>query len=215
MLDYITINAHSSIRIASGKVLYFDPFQMGKECEKHDADIIFVTHDHFDHFSPEDIKKVIKADTTFVAPTSTVALIKEAFPGHQGEVIAVAPGECLNVNEIDVEAVTAYTPGKPFHPKEENWVGYVVNVEGMRHYICGDTYLVDEIQQVKCDVLLVPVGGTYTMDAGEGAKLAEAIQPKYAIPMHFGEVAGGPLCGGAFAEEVKKAGIDTQVVLKL
>lgn len=213
MLDYITINAHSSIRIASGLVLYFDPFQI--TVENHDADVIFVTHDHFDHYSPESIEKIVKEDTVFVAPVSTAALIRETFPSFADHIVEVAPGEDFSVNEIEVEVIASYNPGKQFHPKSENWVGYVVTVEGRRHYICGDMDVTEEGKKVKCDVLLAPVGGTYTMNTSEAVELTAAIQPEYVIPTHYGEVAGGDACGSAFAEEIAQAGLETKVVLKL
>ncbi len=216
MLDYITINAHSSICMKGEKVLYFDPFRFAADNRAHDADVIFVTHDHFDHYSPEDIARIIKDETIFVAPTSTAALIAEAFPQYASKIIAVKPGESLQVAGIDVEAVAAYNPIKEqFHPKRENWVGYVVTVAGQRHYICGDMDVTEEGKNVKCDVLLLPVGGTYTMDAKEAIELVRAIQPTYAIPTHYGEVAGGEACGSVFAEEVSKTGLATKVVEKL
>ncbi|MBQ0011419.1 MAG: MBL fold metallo-hydrolase [Clostridiales bacterium] len=216
MLDYITINDHSSIRIEAERILYFDPFRFNADFQPHDADVIFVTHDHFDHYSPEDIAKILKDETQFVAPTSTAALIAEAFPQFASQIIAVKPGDTLQVAGIDVEVVAAYNPTKEqFHPKRENWVGYVVTAEGKRHYICGDMDVTEEGKNVKCDVLLLPVGGTYTMDAKEAIELVSAIQPAYAIPTHYGEVAGGEACGSVFAEEISKAGLATEVVMKL
>ena len=211
MLDSISINAHSSIRIASGKVLYFDPFHIA--AESHDADVIFVTHDHYDHFSPEDIAKIIKEDTVFVAPKSTSALIRETFSGF--DVTEVAPGDTFSVAGIEGEAVASYDPAKHFHPKKENWVGYVVEVDGLRHYICGDMDETEESLNVKCDVLLLPVGGTYTMDVPQAVELTGKLSPKYAIPTHYGDIVGKASDGSAFAEEIKKKGIPTQVVLKI
>ena len=211
MLDSISINAHSSIRIASGKVLYFDPFHIA--AESHDADVIFVTHDHYDHFSPEDIAKIIKEDTTFVAPKSTCALIRETFSGF--DVVEVAPGDAFTVAGIEGEAVASYNPEKQFHPKKEDWVGYVVTVDGLRHYICGDMDITPESLGVKCEVLLLPIGGTYTMDVPQGVELTAKLSPQYTVPTHYGDIVGKASDGSAFAEEIKKKGISTQVVLKI
>ncbi len=211
MLDSISINAHSSIRIASGKVLYFDPFHI--TAESHDADVIFVTHDHYDHFSPEDIAKIIKEDTVFVAPKSTSGLIRETFSGF--DVTEVAPGDAFSVAGIEGEAVAAYNPAKKFHPKKEEWVGYVVTVDGLRHYICGDMDETEESRNVKCDVLLLPIGGTYTMDVPQAVELTAKLSPKYAVPTHYGDIVGKASDGSAFAEEIEKKGIPTQVVLKI
>lgn len=211
MLDSISINAHSSIRIASEKVLYFDPFHI--ETDSHDADVIFVTHDHYDHFSPEDIARIVKEDTIFVAPESTANLIRETFSGF--DVIAVAPGQFFPVAGIEAEAVASYNPNKHFHPKKENWVGYVVTLDGLRYYICGDMDETPESIAVKCDVLLLPIGGTFTMDVKEAVALTEKIRPQYAVPTHYGDIVGDESCGSAFAEEIKKKGIPTQVVLKI
>lgn len=213
MTDPITINAHSSIRLALGKVLYFDPFHIQKETK--DADIIFVTHDHYDHFSPEDIEKILKEDTVFVAPQSTVALIETRFSWPKDQIVTVAPGSKVVVKGLPVEAVAAYNPNKHFHPKKEGWVGYVVTVEGVRYYVCGDMDSNEEGRQVSCDVLLVPCGGTYTMDVQEAAEFTGVLAPKFAIPTHYGDIVGDLSNGSAFAEAVKKTSPDTKVVIKI
>ena len=213
MLDQVTINLHSSIRIEDGKVLYFDPFRIGKSTS--DADIIFVTHDHYDHFSPEDIAKIMKEDTVFVAPSSTADLIRQTFNIPDQRIVVVAPGDSTEVLGIPVEAVASYNPDKKFHPKAQGWVGFVVTLGGLRYYVCGDMDIIPEGKEVKCDVLLVPCGGKYTMDAKEAAEFTGYLNPKYVIPTHYGDPVGEKTCGGAFAEEVKKTAPDTKVVIKL
>lgn len=213
MLEEITINVHSSIKISNGKALYFDPFRVAEKTS--DADIIFVTHDHYDHFSPEDIEKVMKADTIFVAPASTAALIRGTFGIPDERIVTVAPGDKKEVLGIPVEAIASYNPGKQFHPKANGWVGYVVTVGGLRYYICGDMDITEEGKGVSCDVLLVPCGGKYTMDPDEAAEFTGYLKPKYAVPTHYGNPVGDKTCGPAFADLVKTTSPDTTVVFKL
>ena len=204
--SFITINAHSSIRIdaGSGAIVYVDPFRL--EEEPHDADLVLVTHAHFDHYSPEDIARVAKANTRLVAPTSMADKLPEA--------MLVAPGDaCEPLPGVRVEAVPAYNRAKPFHPKANGWVGYVVTIlSGTRVYVAGDTDDLPENRRIACDVALVPVGGTYTMDARKAATFVNALRPAVAIPEHYGSVAGSPDDGKAFAKLVDK---DIEVVLKL
>ena len=213
MLEQVTINLHSSIRIEDGKTIYFDPFRVAES--SNDADIIFVTHDHYDHFSPEDVAKVMKADTVFVAPASTAALIRNTFSVSDERIVVVAPGDSIEVLGISVEAIASYNPGKQFHPKANGWVGYVVTLGGLRYYVCGDMDITEEGKGVSCDVLLVPCGGKYTMDPDEAAEFTGILKPKYAVPTHYGDPVGDKSCGGAFAEKVKANSPETQVVFKL
>ena len=214
MLDNVTINAHSSIRIEEGKVLYFDPFHISDAT--NDADIVFVTHDHYDHFSPEDISKVMKDDTVFVAPVVTAKLIAETFANVPSErIVTVAAGEKLDVLGIPVEVIASYNPKKQFHPLEKGYVGYVVTLDGTRFYICGDMDVTEEGKAVKCDVLMPPIGGTYTMDAHEAIELVSAIRPKYAIPTHYGDIVGNIRDGKRFTKWVEDLGIGTEVILKI
>ncbi len=213
MLDSVAINHHSSIRISSGKTLYFDPFCIDEATG--DADIIFVTHDHYDHFSPEDIEKIMKADTIFVAPASTAAQIRGTFGIPDERIVTVAPGDKTEILGIPVEVIASYNPGKKFHPKANGWVGYVVTVDGLRYYICGDMDITEEGKAVKCDVLFVPCGGTYTMDYKEAAEFTGYVRPKCVIPTHYGDPVGEKTCGSAFAKEISVRGIDSVVVIKL
>lgn len=214
MIDDIKINAHSSIKFSAGAVLYFDPFHISEKSS--DADIIFVTHDHYDHFSPEDIEKIVKDDTVFVAPRSTADLIRQNFAIPDDRIFSCAPGDSFEVKGIAVEAVAAYNPNKPqFHPKKNNWVGYVVTIGGCRYYICGDMDITAEGSAVSCDVVLVPCGGTYTMNVEEAAELVGRLSPKIAIPTHYGDIVGDISCGRAFEAACSKTAPDTKVVLKI
>ena len=203
---FITINTHSSIRIDAGPgaVVYVDPFKLTGE--PHDADLVLVTHSHYDHFSPEDIARVVNETTRFVAPASMAAELSHAE--------LVKPGDkCEPLEGLRVEAVPAYNPHKKFHPKANGWVGYVVTtLDGTRVYIAGDTDDLPENRKIACDIALVPAGGTYTMDAREAAAFVNALKPKVAIPEHYGTVTGSPEDGKVFASLVNK---DIEVVLKL
>lgn len=178
----IEINCHSSIKIKSEKTVYIDPFRIEKE--KHDADIIFITHNHYDHYSEEDIKKVINDDTVVVAP-KTVNISK-----NMKNVIAVEPNEGYEILGIKIETIPAYNINKKFHPKDNNWVGYILELEGQRLYIPGDTDITRENEKVECDIAFVPIGGTYTMDYKEAAELINKIKPKVTIPIHYGSIVG-------------------------
>lgn len=210
--SFITINTHSSIRLETkrGTVIYVDPY--GFETEPHDADLILVTHSHFDHLSPEDIARVRKPHTAFVLPATCMgAFIKAGFTNEQAAFIA--PYEsAMPVAGVEVEAVPAYNASKQFHPQANDWLGYVVEIDGTRVYIAGDTDDLPENREIDCDIALVPVGGTYTMDAHEAAAFVNALKPAVAIPEHYGTVVGSTDDGATFAKLVDPS-ID--VVIKL
>ena len=178
----IEINCHSSIKIIGDKIIYVDPFRIKEN--KNDADIIFITHDHYDHYSLEDIEKVKKQNTIIVMPEHLER--KEDLK----DAVIVMPNKKYQVEGINVETIPSYNINKPYHPKENNWVGYILNIEGKRIYIPGDTDITEENMKIQCDILFVPIGGTYTMNYEEGAKLTNIIKPKVAIPVHYGEIVG-------------------------
>ncbi len=195
---------HSSIRIEKSSVVYFDPYKI--EYENHDADVIFITHEHYDHFSPQDINKVLKNDTIIIMPESMrnskdVKNIKNEIkfynPFEEGT-IALANGE-----SITLKTIPAYNVNKMFHPKDKNWLGYVVSIDGVSYYVAGDTDNTDEAKNVKCDVAFLPCGGTYTMNVEEAVSLAEAIKPETAIPTHYGSVVGSKEDGSKFVSLLK------------
>lgn len=214
-MSVITINAQSSIRVSGSKIIYFDPFQI--KDGKNDADVIFVTHEHYDHFSPEDILKVAKPSTVFVVPASMKAALKD-FRGLS-EVVFVQPdtygSSVYDAAGIKFSTVRSYNVGKPFHKKESDWVGYIVDFDGETVFVTGDTDANEDNLKVKCDLLLVPCGGKYTFDAKEAADFAAKINPKKAIPTHYGNVVGNPADGNRFAEELKKLASDIEVTVLL
>jgi len=194
----ITVNTQSSIRIDGSKVLYFDPFQIASQ--SHDADLVFITHSHYDHFDPESVSKVSKADTVFIAPASMEQEMRKI--AGDVELILMEPGATRDVSGISVKTVPAYNRLKPFHPKRNGWCGYVVTMDGGRYYVAGDTDAINELSSVKCDVALVPIGGTYTMNAKDAAKLVNEIRPAVVIPTHYGSIVGKPEDALAFRKNV-------------
>ena len=187
MLENIEVLCHSSIKINKGKVIYIDPFKINKDYK--DADIIFITHDHYDHYSEEDIDKIKKENTIIVAPEELITkLLNKGF--QKDCIITVKPNKKYQVEGIEFETIPAYNINKQFHPKENEWVGYIIKLNGIKYYIAGDTDITEENKKVKCDVAFVPVGGTYTMDAKEAATLVNEIKPKIAVPIHYGSIVG-------------------------
>lgn len=187
MLDNIEVLYHSSIKINKEKTIYIDPFKIDKNY--NDADIIFITHDHYDHYSEEDVDKVINENTTIIIPEELLTkLLRKGI--NKNAIITVKPNEKYMVQEIKFGTVPAYNTNKTFHPKENDWIGYIITLDGIRYYIAGDTDITEKNRKVKCDVAFVPVGGTYTMDFKEAAQLINEIQPKIAVPIHYGSIVG-------------------------
>lgn len=195
-LARFSINCHSSIRCGGDTVLWFDPYRVA--AEPHDGDVIFVTHSHSDHLSPDDIRRVMKPDAVLVLPESCrLAALDTGFAARQ--LMPVRPGARYEVRGVAFETVPAYNLNKKFHPRANNWVGYVVTVDGLRFYVAGDTDDTPEARAVRCDAAFLPVGGTYTMTAREAAALAACIRPQAAVPTHYGCIVGSLSDGDTFA----------------
>lgn len=197
MLEGIQVLCHSSIRIKRDRTIYFDPFQISQNY--NDADMIFITHDHYDHYSEEDLKRVVKKDTTVVAPMD----LKEKLLNHGfqiEQIVLVEPNQNYQIKGIGVHTIPAYNTNKAFHKKEYGWVGYLIILDGITYYIAGDTDITEENRKVRCDVAFVPVGGTYTMTYEEAARLVNQIHPKIAVPIHYGSIVGTKEDGKRFFE---------------
>lgn len=175
----VELLGHASVRIrGGGKTMYIDPYVLDENPEK--ADIVFVTHEHFDHCATENIRKLVKSNTVVVATEDCLSKLADL------NLKTVIPNQELEVNGIKVETVPAYNIGKPFHTPRSNWVGYIITVDGVRIYHAGDTDFIPEMRELRdIDIALLPIGGTFTMDEEEAAKAANAIRPKVVIPMHY------------------------------
>lgn len=187
MLENISIIHHSSIKFSDNIKIYFDPYEINEN--NNDADIIFITHNHYDHYSENDIKKIYNANTKFIIPKD---LEKELLNlGIKKEnIITVAPNNNYNVLDISFKTIPAYNINKPFHPQENNWVGYLINYNNFIYYIAGDTDITEDNKLIKCDVAFLPIGGKYTMNYKEAAELTNIIKPKIVVPIHYGLIVG-------------------------
>jgi len=201
-LDFTRV-AHDTFRIAGSKVIYTDPYKVSKRDE---ADIVLLSHEHFDHLSLEDLNKVIFPGTTIVASP----LCKDGLKGVKvKETKFLDPGGKFSVGKVEIEALPAYNlnkfrePGHVFHPKEGKGLSFIFQMDGTRVYYAGDTDFIPEMKSVKCDVALLPVSGTYVMTAEEAAEAAAAINPKIAVPMHFGTIVGSDADAKKFKSLVK------------
>jgi L-ascorbate metabolism protein UlaG (beta-lactamase superfamily) len=202
LLDSLEWLGHSGFRIRLGRaVVYIDPYRVPAGSPA--ADLILITHGHYDHFSPQDVERLSAKGTWLVGPAAVAERVS-------GRVHSIAPGESLGdelVRGVDVRAVAAYNTskrdgdGNPFHPPEAGWVGYELNVRGERLYHSGDTDVIPEMDGVTgVDVALLPVSGVYVMTAQEAAEAARRIQPRVAVPMHWGEHIGTEEDARIFAE---------------
>lgn len=189
-MDNIQLIAQSAIRVQSkeNKIFYFDPYELG-ESIRNDADYIFITHPHFDHFSPKDIEKIKKDSTKIIAPIELEEDIKNLGFGKD-EILLVVPNKEYSIDSIIFKTIPSYNINKDFHKKEYNWVGYIVNIDNTDIYVAGDTDSTEEAKNVKCDIACVPIGGTYTMTYEEAANLIKEIKPKLAIPIHYKTIVG-------------------------
>ena len=212
-LENIRVFTQSAIRIQSkdGMVIYLDPFSLTDAEAAHDADYVFITHAHFDHFSPEDIARVAGDHTELVAPASMgaeVALVADEIGATAVHLLQA--GGRIELPGVAVEAVPAYNVEPErlgMHPQTNGWLGYVLTVDGVRYYAAGDTDQNPDNEQVTCDVALVPIGGTYTCDPHQAAALVNALRPKVVVPIHYGSIVGAPENFDEFAAEVA-AGIE-------
>lgn len=183
----ITVNCQSSIKITGKKVIYFDPLKL--ESKEKDADFIFITHTHWDHFSKDDILKIKNEGTKIIGPRDILEdCLKLGF--KENNIITVVPNERKIIENISFKTVPAYNKIKNFHPKHNNWVGYVITINQVTYYIMGDTDALEENQNINCDIVFSPIGGKYTMDSKEAAQFINILNPKKVIPIHYGLIVG-------------------------
>jgi L-ascorbate metabolism protein UlaG (beta-lactamase superfamily) len=192
MIENIHWLGHDTFKITGEKTIYTDPYEIKK---KDTADIILITHDHFDHCSPSDVKKIQGPDTIIVTT-------KDSAKKLSGNIRTVIPGDTITVDGITIEAVPAYNTNKQFHTKGQGWVGFIFTVDGQRIYLAGDTDYIPEMKDLRVDIALLPVSGTYVMTADEAVQAAIDINPEIAIPMHYGAIVGDKSDAERFAEKL-------------
>jgi L-ascorbate metabolism protein UlaG (beta-lactamase superfamily) len=209
MLQYegiqITWLGHDGFKLHKDRVIYVDPYRLGAKAEP--ADLVCITHEHFDHLSLDDLKKVVTQETTVV----TIAACQRAVQALKPKAVrVVAAGDCLVIDGVKVEVLPAYntdkfrSPGNPFHPQADGKVGFILGIGGVRIYHSGDTDEIPEMASAKgVDVALLPVSGTYVMTAQEAVRACNTIQPKLAIPMHYGALVGSAADAEAFRRAAK------------
>jgi L-ascorbate metabolism protein UlaG (beta-lactamase superfamily) len=183
---------HASFKISSGSdVIYIDPWKLKNA--PHDATIVLVSHSHGDHYSAEDIEKVSGMSTKFIAAEDVIR--------ERGKGQILKPGQSIDINDIKITGVPAYNITKRFHPRSNNWLGFVIEIAGKRIYYAGDTDATDEMKALKnIDLALLPAGGTYTMNASEAADATKQFKPKQAIPYHWGDIVGSRADADKFAK---------------
>ena len=187
---------HDTFCLDGPPVIYFDPWQIsGKHIP---ADLVLVTHEHYDHCSPDDVAKISDPHTIVIAPLEAAAKL----PGA----LVMTVGDNMSVAGVSIETVPAFNiskfraPGQPFHPQTAGHVGYIVTIGGVRLYFAGDTDYIAEMDRIRCDVALLPVSGTYVMTVEEALEAARAIRPKIVVPMHYGSGIGQADDGQRFAD---------------
>ena len=200
MLDNVKVFCQSAIKINSNKIIYFDPYLI--KDKYNDADVIFITHDHYDHFDLESINNIIKKDTIVVVPNTMVEKVSNLLEEY--EILGVDPDNNYKIFDIEFNTIRAYNNNKKFHPKENNWLGYVICLDNKSYYIMGDTDDTIDARRVKCDYLFIPIGGTYTMNYLEASELTNYIKPKIVIPIHYKTVVGSDSDYEGFVKNINK-----------
>ena len=196
-LNNISINCQSSIKISDGLTIYFDPYDIKEKI--NNADYIFITHSHWDHFDLDSINNLVNEKTIIIGPSSVIEKLDSNY-----KTLEVKPENIYNLNNISFMTVPAYNIDKEYHPKDAGYVGYIVTLNNVTYYIAGDTDVLDELKVIKADVIFLPVGGTYTMTREEAVDLANTIKPKYAVPIHYGLAVGDELDAKYFVNNIDK-----------
>ena len=200
-MENVNLFKHNSIKIINNNLnIYIDPFRI--DVVSNDADIIFITHSHYDHFSIDDIMNIKKDTTKIVSTKDTYKEIKNYFKDE--DIIIVEPNKSYNILGINFSTVRAYNVNKEYHPIENDWVGYILNIDEKKYYIMGDTDVNEDNSNIECDVLFIPIGGKFTMDYKEAADYTNSINPSVVIPTHYGLIVGDVDLGEKFKELIKK-----------
>ena len=208
---------HSGFLIKNSKVIYVDPYQIKENSEK--ADLIFITHSHYDHCSVADMQKIVKEGTKIIMPADCQSKIARFEVPINMEI--VEPNQEMELGEIKISTLPAYNVDKHFHPKDESWVGYLIKMNDVLIYHPGDTDMIPEMQKLtgykqpgKEFIALLPVGGRFTMNAEEAAEAAKLIKPSIAIPMHYGSIIGSKDDAQEFKELCEENGIRVEILEK-
>ncbi len=180
ILEKITWLGHDTFRIDASATIYFDPYQIKTD---KPADLILISHEHFDHCSPEDVARIRQDHTVIVTDRDSAKKLS-------GDITIVAPGDRITAGGLTVEVVPSYNTDKDFHPKANGWLGFIVEIDGVRVYHAGDTDVIPEMDDIQTDIALLPVSGTYVMTADQAVRAARMIKPKIVIPMHYGAIVG-------------------------
>ena len=193
MIHQIHWLGHDGFCVEASKVIYFDPWQI-KEGPK--ADIILISHEHFDHCSPDDVAKISKDNTVILTEPQSAEKLS-------GDVRVLKPGDRVDIDGISIKAVPSYNTDKGFHPKSNNWLGFIVEVDHVKLYHTGDADFIPEMKDLDVDIAFIPVSGTYVMDVDQAVEATRAIKPKIAIPMHYGSIVGSEADAEKFADALK------------
>ncbi len=199
----LTWFGHASFQIKSDIVIYIDPYVLPETEKIEKADLVLATHDHYDHCSADKIERLKKTGTIIITTDACAKILKR-------NVRKVKPGDEVDVKGCGIKAVPSYNINKPFHPVGQN-VGYIITIKGYRIYHAGDTDFIPEMAEIKTDIALLPIGGTYTMNIKEAAEAAAKIKPKVVIPMHYNYLKGLSADANLFKEEVHKLDPDIEV----
>lgn len=210
MVENLHWLGHASFRWEGSKTIYFDPWKLAKNSKR--ADFIFITHEHFDHYSPQDIKLISSKDTVIVADTSVSRQLRVKEIDCK-EVKSLSPGDNIEISGVKVNAVRSYNMNKQFHTKGSKKLGFIVEMDGIKVYHAGDTDNIPEMESCRSDIALLPVSGTYVMTAEEAVEAALAINPRIAIPMHYADIVGTEADARRF-QELLKGRVEVKILKK-